>query len=189
MDSGVLGLQREEIAGSLILVGAMVLGFALALRFAKAMDPDRSRTRSVGLLGWLGIAMVVAGRLSGWAMVVGKECAGLFGSPSPQPLDACVAAAYQHRPLWWALIAAGLVVAFGSFWSYQRLKGRSAPASLGESAETIADQILGILHEALDGPGLGEAARDNLRRLMLRHHGRPERVFLEHLHWLRTRGE
>ena len=189
MDSGVVGLQHEGIAGGLILVGAMVLGFALALRFASAIGPDRSKARSVGLLGWSGIAMVVAGRLIGWAMVVGKDCAGMFGSQSPHPLDACIATAYQHRPLWWGLIAAGLVVAFGSVWAYQRLRGGSATASLGQSAETVADQILGILHEALDGPGLGEAAKDNLRRLMLRHHGRPERVFLEHLHWLRARGE
>jgi MFS family permease len=191
MDSGVVGLQQEGMAAGLILIGAVVLGFALASRLASPLDPGRSRASSVGLLGWSGIAMIVAGLLGGWAMLVGKDCAGLFGSQSPHPLDSCVAAAYQHRPLWWALIAIGLATAFGSAWSYRRARERSAPelASGGEITETIADQILGILHEALNDPGLGEAAKANLRRLMLRHHGRPERVFLEHLQWLRARGE
>ncbi|GEB64249.1 hypothetical protein SAT01_16970 [Sinomonas atrocyanea] len=55
-----------------------------------------------------------------------------------------------------------------------------------EREETLALQVLGILHEVLARPGLSEEAKDGLRRLIEAHRDHPERALLEHLCCLRT---
>ena len=47
--------------------------------------------------------------------------------------------------------------------------------------ETLGEQVVGILRDLLEGPGLCEAAKARLRRLLVKHRGRPERALLEHL--------
>ena len=55
-----------------------------------------------------------------------------------------------------------------------------------EGEETVALQVLGILHEVLARPGLSEEAKDGLRRLIEPHRDHPERALLEHLRSLRS---
>jgi hypothetical protein len=50
--------------------------------------------------------------------------------------------------------------------------------------ETLADQVIGILREVLETPGLCEASKVRLRRLLVKHRGHPERALLEHLRGL-----
>ena len=47
--------------------------------------------------------------------------------------------------------------------------------------DTLADQVIGILREVLETPGLCESAKVRLRRLLVKHRGHPERALLEHL--------
>jgi hypothetical protein len=51
---------------------------------------------------------------------------------------------------------------------------------------TLADQVRGILHEALEGPGLSEAAKARLKHLVRHHEDHPETALLEHLRGLRN---
>jgi hypothetical protein len=54
-----------------------------------------------------------------------------------------------------------------------------------QDQETLALQVLGILHEVLARPGLSEEAKDGLRRLIQAHPDHPEKALLEHLRSLR----
>lgn len=54
--------------------------------------------------------------------------------------------------------------------------------------ETLAGQVLGILLEVLEGPGLDQESKDRLRRLIDTHEGHPERALLEHLRCVRHHG-
>ncbi|WP_422935184.1 hypothetical protein [Sinomonas sp. P47F7] len=56
----------------------------------------------------------------------------------------------------------------------------------GADEDTLAGQVLGILHEALEDPGLCEEAKGRLRRLMDQHEGHPERALYEHLRCVRS---
>ena len=191
-------LQQEGIPAGLILLGALALGVSLAGRSAAAAcPPPPSRARSAAGLGWLGAALVTAGILCGWAMLMGTGCPAPFGSwaqaesaaanPGPLRLGSCTAAAYEHRPLWWALIALGVAVSFGCVRSYRRANARPAPMAARPDCrgETLSEQVLGILRETLDAPRLAEAAKENLRLLILKHPGNPERALLEHLRQIR----
>ncbi|WP_415856007.1 hypothetical protein [Sinomonas sp. G460-2] len=93
--------------------------------------------------------------------------------------------------LWWAVIAvavAGVALTLGCIWSYRRLKKRLTPDQPGadDLDGLVANQALGILVEALNGPWLCKATKKNLLHLMLRHRGHPERALLEHLQQLRA---
>ena len=93
--------------------------------------------------------------------------------------------------LWWAVIfvaVLGVALVFGCIWVGRWLKGRRAPDPpvAGIHGEIVANQALGILVEALNGPWLGMAAKKNLLHLMLRHRGHPERALLEHLRQIRA---
>ncbi|WP_138417954.1 hypothetical protein [Sinomonas gamaensis] len=46
--------------------------------------------------------------------------------------------------------------------------------------DSLGDQVVGILREVLEGPGLCEASKVRLRRLLIKHRGHPERALLEH---------
>jgi hypothetical protein len=52
--------------------------------------------------------------------------------------------------------------------------------------KTLADQVQGIIREALQGPGLSDAAKTRLRHLLRHHQGHPEKALLEHLLALRN---
>lgn len=51
---------------------------------------------------------------------------------------------------------------------------------------TLADQVRGIIYEALEGPGLSDAAKSRLEHLVRHHEGHPEMALLEHLRGLRN---
>lgn len=57
----------------------------------------------------------------------------------------------------------------------------------GEGAgETLGDQVLGILLELLEAPGMSEEAKAGLRLRVAEHREHPERALLEHLRELRS---
>ncbi|MGT2462941.1 hypothetical protein [Sinomonas atrocyanea] len=51
--------------------------------------------------------------------------------------------------------------------------------------ETLALQVLGVIHEALARPGLSDEATEGLRRLVEAHPDHPEKALLEHLRCIR----
>jgi hypothetical protein len=47
--------------------------------------------------------------------------------------------------------------------------------------ETLAGQVLGIILEVLDAPGLPDESKEKLRRRLDEHRDHPEQVLAEHL--------
>jgi hypothetical protein len=60
------------------------------------------------------------------------------------------------------------------------------PAEAGAFEETLAGQVLGIILEVLDSPGLLEESKERLRRRLDEHPGHPERALAEHLREIRS---
>ena len=59
------------------------------------------------------------------------------------------------------------------------------PARLRQGEDSLAGQVLGILREVLEEPGLCEESEASLRRLVDLHRAHPERALYEHLRCIR----
>ena len=86
------------------------------------------------------------------------------------------------------IMAAGAVTALSErelerAFALEAIRGNDGPG------ETLGDQVLGILLEVLEGPGMAEEAKDRLRLRIAEYREHPERALLEHLREVRSATE